>query len=198
MSGKGIALEEFGTGRRAARSAGDTVLAEARLEAFDKGYREGWEDAAAAYAAEQAAIGADLARALDDMSFTYHEARRAMLVEMRALMGGILEKVLPGTMRAALGQTILERIGAAVAARGEIAVEITVAPENRPRVAPLLQGGASLPVRLAEEPSLGPGQAVLRFGPAEELVDLDAVAAGIAAAVDGFFTAEAADGKEER
>ncbi|SIO32148.1 hypothetical protein [Vannielia litorea] len=192
MSKGGITLEEFsGAPKKAREPAGDGALAEAQLAAFDKGYREGWDDAARAHAEEQRAIAADLARALDDMSFTYHEARRAMLAEMRALITGIVAKVLPGTLAGSLGPTILERIEAAVQARSEVSVEVTVAPGNMARIEPLLQGAATIPVRLAEEPSLGPGQAVLRFASAEEIIDLDAVLEGIAQVVAGFFEGQA-------
>ncbi|MBY6154483.1 ABC transporter ATP-binding protein [Vannielia litorea] len=193
MSKGGITLEEFsGPARNSRRAdAGDSALAEAQLAAFDKGYREGWDDAAKAHAEEQKAIGADLARALDDMSFTYHEARRAMLGEMRELVTGIVFKVLPETLNGSLGLMILERIEGAVKARSEVSVEITVAPGNMARVEPLLQGEATIPVRLAEEPSLGPGQAALRFASSEEIIDMSAVLAGIAEVVDGFFEGQA-------
>ncbi|MBS8228013.1 hypothetical protein [Vannielia litorea] len=193
MSKGGIRLEEFGAAPKAPRerTVGESTLAEAQLASFDKGYREGWEDAARAHAEEQKAIGADLGRALDDMSFTYHEARRAMLGEMQALLEGILDKVLPRAVQGSLGPMILERIEAAVKARSEVSVEITVAPENMPRVEPLLQGEATIPVRLAEEPSLGPGQAVLRFASAEEIIDLDAVLAGITDVIEGFYEGQA-------
>ncbi|QDC08369.1 flagellar biosynthesis protein [Oceanicola sp. D3] len=193
MSSDGLKLEEFSSAPKAARAkaVGESTLAEAQLASFDKGYREGWEDASRAHADEQKAIGADLARALDDMSFTYHEARRAMLGEMEGLLAGIVGKVLPATVRGSLGPVILERIDAAVKARSEVSVEITVAPENRARLEPLLQGEATIPVRLAEEPSLAEGQAVLRFASAEEIIDLDAVLAGIAEVVEGYFEGQA-------
>lgn len=193
MTKGSLTLEDFGKGPKAPRerSVGESALAEAQLAAFDKGYREGWEDAARVHAEEQKAIGADLARALDDMSFTYHEARRAMLGEMRALISAIVGRVLPETLRGSLGPMILERIEAATKARSEVSVEVTVAPDNMARVAPLLKGGGTIPVRLAEEPSLGPGQAVLRFASAEEIIDLDAVLAGIEEMVEGFFEGQA-------
>ncbi|MFY0634226.1 MAG: hypothetical protein JXQ91_10460 [Vannielia sp.] len=194
MSKGGVTLEDFsGVVRKPpVAEAGDTALAEAQLAAFDKGYREGWEDAARAHAEEQKAIGSDLARALDDMSFTYHEARRAMLGEMRELITGIVAKVLPVSLGGSLGPMILERIEEAVKSRSEVSVEVAVAPENLARVAPLLQGEATIPVRLADSASLGPGQAVLRFANAEEIIDLDAVLTGITQVVDGFFEGQAA------
>ena len=198
MTSKGLTLEEFDTRKPVTTGmpVSQSALAEAQLEAFDKGYREGWDDASQAHAADQETIGADLARALEDMSFTYHEARAAMLGEMQELLAGLVEKVLPQAMQGSLGAVILEQIESAVTARSEVAVEITVAPGNGAKIEPFLKNDAPIPVRLGEEPSLGAGQAVLRFASAEEMVDLDAVLAGVGEAVTGFFAVDGAPPKE--
>lgn len=187
MSEGPVVLEDFGVPGGAPGPQVSTARAEAQLAAFDKGYRDGWEDAARAHAAEQATIGADLARALEDMSFTYHEARAAMLGEMRGLLLGLVEKVLPEAARASLGAAILERVEAAAKARSEMSVEIRVAEGHADRISPHLHAGISMPLRVSEEPTLGPGQAVLRFGSAEEIIDLDRVLASIGEAIEGFF-----------
>lgn len=189
-----FALEEFGAKPRRPkdRSVEDASLAEAQLEAFDKGYREGWEDAAKAHAEEQKAIGANLARTLEDMSFTYHEARTAMMGEMRGLVLGLVDKVLPVASHESLGATILESIEAAAKARSDVPVEIRVAEGNAARIEAYLLKEAAMRVLISEEPSLGPGQAVLRFGRAEEIIDLGAVLDGIREAVEGFFEGQTA------
>ncbi|MFV0360116.1 MAG: flagellar biosynthesis protein, partial [Tropicimonas sp.] len=74
-------------------------LEEERLVAFDSGYRAGWDDAAAAHADEQGRISAEFAGNLQELSFTYHEARNAVLGEMEGILKGIVDKVLPGTAR---------------------------------------------------------------------------------------------------
>lgn len=189
MSGGTVPLEDFGAPRigPSPQAASAGAAADAHLEAFDKGYREGWDDAARAHAGEQTTIGADLARALQDMSFTYHEARAAMLGEMRGLLLGLVEKVLPAVARESLGATIRERVEAVAQAQSEVSVEIRVAEGHAARISPHLHTGISMPLRISEEPTLGPGQAVLRFGGAEEMMDLDGVLASINAAVEGFF-----------
>mgnify|MGYP003515970463 CR=1 FL=1 len=52
---------------------------ESRLEAYEQGYRAGWEDAAAAHAEDQRRIRVDLARSLQALGFTYQEARAHVL-----------------------------------------------------------------------------------------------------------------------
>lgn len=160
-------------------------LEEERLAAFDKGYRAGWDDAAAAHADEQSRIAADLARNLQDMSFTYHEAHAAMLRETVGILRGMMDKVLPGAMREALAETILERVRAAVT-DAATPVEIVLAPDNVARVEALVAGRPAPPLSIRSEPSLGEGQAYLRFAAAEEQIDYDALMAELAAMVDRY------------
>jgi flagellar M-ring protein FliF len=75
----GPVLEDFATlAGPAAQAPSDPApaLADAeRLAAYEQGYRAGWDDAVRAEAADQARIGAELARNLQEMSFSFHEAR---------------------------------------------------------------------------------------------------------------------------
>lgn len=183
-------LESFDIPR--AESGGEAAVSEAALEeerlaAFDTGYKAGWDDAAAAHAEEQGRIGTELGRNLQELSFTYHEARNAMLAEMHGLLRGMVEKILPMTLRPSLGELILERVAERAEARSEIAAEIVVAPDNRDLVEHLVADRVAPPLRVVAEPSLGEGQAFLRLDGAEEKVDLDQTLSDIADAVSDFF-----------
>lgn len=160
-------------------------MEEERLAAFEKGYRAGWDDASAAHSEEQGRIAADLARNLQDLSFTYHEAHAAMQRETADLLRSMLDRVLPSAMHAALAETILARVGDALGA-GATPVEIVVAPGNVARVEALVADRPAPPLRLRAEPSLGDGQAFLRLGSAEERVDYDGLMAELAAMVDRY------------
>jgi len=183
----------FGTGPLATGPAGadpagtaaPADIEEERLAAFEKGYRAGWDDASAAHSEEQGRIAADLARNLQDLSFTYHEAHAAMQRETADLLRGMLDRVLPSAMHGALAETILQRVGTALGA-GATPVEIIVAPGNLARVEALVADRPAPPLRLRAEPSLGDGQALLRLGAAEERVDYDALIGELAAMVDRY------------
>jgi flagellar assembly protein FliH len=176
----------------------ETALEEERLAAFDKGYKAGWDDAAAAHEEEQGRIDAELAANLQQMSFTYHEARGAVLAEMAPLLRGLVEKVLPPLREGALAEMVLARIEEAAEELAGATAEIVVAPDNRPRVEALVEGKVGPPVAVVEEPSLGPGQAYLRLGRAESQIDLDRVLAEIAAAVEDFFHPAESAAEERR
>ena len=71
----------------------EAFLEEERLKSFDKGYRAGWDDSSAALSKEQSQISTELASNLQSLSFTYHEARNAVLGEMESLLKGLVATV---------------------------------------------------------------------------------------------------------
>ena len=83
---------------------------ESRLEAYEQGYRAGWEDAAAAHAEDQRRIRVDLARSLQALGFTYQEARSHVLKSLAPLMQDMVGKLLPEMAREALAPTVLETL----------------------------------------------------------------------------------------
>ncbi len=165
----------------------DGALDEERLQAFDQGYKDGWEDAAKAHAEEQASISAELAGNLQGLSFTYHDARNAILGEMEDILTGVVTRVLPDTMVHSLGQMIVERVRAAADGAAEVQAEIVVNPNNVTRLQELVQDMIAPPLKVIAEPSLGEGQAFIRFGAAEQKIDLEAVLRDLSEAVAEFF-----------
>lgn len=187
-----------------AGAPGAVDLEEERLAAYEKGYSAGWEDAASAHADEQGHIASELARNLQDLSFTFHEAQTALVQDMEAILSGLVERVFPVALRPALAELVVERTLEVARTPGQV-VEIVVAPENVDRVDHLCKGRPTPPLRVSGEPSLGAGQAFLRFGDGEEKLDLDAALAELRAAVASFasdgeasVTSQAAPPTEER
>jgi flagellar assembly protein FliH len=160
-------------------------LEEERLQAFEKGYRAGWDDAAAAHSGEQSRISTELGQNLQDMSFTYHEAYAALSREIAEVLRGLVGKVFPGAIGAALAETAEARIGE-ILAENRVPVEITVAPQNVARLEALVAGQAAPPLKIAAEGSLGEGQAYLRFGASEQRIDVGDVLEELAEAVERF------------
>lgn len=160
---------------------------EMRLAAFEKGYTAGWDDAVAAQDAEQARLRADLARNLEDLSFTYAEARAHVLQAMEPLLRDMVAKVLPALARDSLAPVVLETLLPLAEEMAGAAITVVVNPANRPAVEALLTARKTLPLTFVEEPSLGEGQVYLRMGDAESRIDLDGVIAAIGRAVAGFF-----------
>lgn len=185
-----LKLEVFETARdRSDRSAlvNDADLEETRLAAYEQGYAAGWDDAADAQAEDQRSLRADLARNLQGMSFTYHEARAHLLRAVGPLLQDLTIRLLPPLMREALAPVVLDTLMPLVENAADAPVVIVLNPAARPAVAALLDASAGLPVSFREEPSLGEGQAFLELGETETRIDLDRASSDILSAVRGFF-----------
>ncbi len=191
MSAVRLKLEVFDTGhpRAAQEEARVTAAAldEARTAAYETGYSAGWEDAVSAQTTDQSRMSEQVARNLQALSFSYHEARSHVLRRLEPLLKDMVAKVLPEMARESLGHFVLEALRPVASQMTDMPVTLSLNPASRAAVEAYLAEATSLPVRIIEEPSLSEGQVFLRFDDLEKQVDLDGVILAIAAAVDSFF-----------
>jgi flagellar biosynthesis/type III secretory pathway protein FliH len=163
------------------------ALEEAKLEAYDKGYQAGWDDAANAQSEDRAAISAELARNLQSLTFTYQEARAHVLRSLRPFMAGLAEKVLPAIAHDTLGAIVAEAITPLAERAADQPIKLVLHPSRRELIEEYLSRTTGLPLEIEEEPSLGEGQVYLALGKQETAVDLDGAVAAIQSAVQGFL-----------
>jgi hypothetical protein len=186
-----LRLEVFETEER--YSAPNTVvldtlsLEEAKLSAYDSGYAAGWEDAAAAQTTDQTRIGADLARNLQSLGFTYQEARMHVLRALEPLLQEMVGRLLPELARETLAPIVLDVLMPMAERMADAPVTLVLNPRARAAIEALLEQATGMPLTIVEESSLGEGQVYLRMGDAETQIDLDRATAEITAAVRGFF-----------
>ncbi|MDP4034460.1 MAG: flagellar biosynthesis protein [Pseudorhodobacter sp.] len=164
-----------------------SALEEARLASYEQGYTAGWDDASAAQADDQSRIRADLARNIQTLGFTYHEARMHVLRAIEPLLLEMVGRLLPEMARETLAPVVLETLMPLAEQMAEAPVLLVLNPAARPAVEALLEQATGLPLALTEEPTLGEGQVYLRLGDCEVHIDLDRATAEITAAVRGFF-----------
>ncbi len=163
------------------------ALEDEKLAAYEKGYKNGWDDASAATADEQSRIRADFARNLQTLSFTYHEARASILKSVEPLLLQVVTQLLPEIARESLAPAVLEALMPLAEKMADAPVTLVINPACRAAVEGVLTQATGLRIEVQEEPTLGEGQAFLRLGTVEAHVDLDQATADIAAAVRGFF-----------
>jgi flagellar biosynthesis/type III secretory pathway protein FliH len=163
------------------------ALEDEKLASYDTGYRAGWDDANSAQSDDQTRMRADLARNLQSLAFTYHEARSHILKAIEPLMLQVVGRLLPEIAREALAPFVLETLMPLAEGLGEAPVTLVLNPASRAAVEALLEQATGLPVTIQEEPTLGEGQVYIKLGNVEAQVDLDQATADIAAAVRGFF-----------
>ncbi|MDZ4311948.1 MAG: flagellar biosynthesis protein [Cypionkella sp.] len=130
---------------------------------------------------------ADLARNLQGLSFTFHEARQHVLRALQPLMSEMVGRLLPALGRETLPQMVLEVLMPMAENLADTPITLVLNPATRPAVEALLEQATGLPLIVTEEPSLSEGQVYLKFGGIETQINLDRATAEISAAVRGFF-----------
>ncbi|WP_170571450.1 ABC transporter ATP-binding protein [Ruegeria atlantica] len=164
----------------------EETLEEHRLAAFEQGYSAGWEDAVQAQEQSRGQISTDLARSLEDMSFTYHEATSRMTLSLEAMFQSLVNVVLPEMLDRGFAARLVEQL--TDMAREQIGqpMQVYVPKECAADVDALLPPELSLPTRVIEDLSLEPGQARLQVGTSQREVDCSGLLAAVAGAFDAY------------
>lgn len=163
------------------------ALEEAKLAAYEQGYSAGWEDASAAEEQDQTRIRADLARSIQALSFTYHEARAHVLQATEPLILKVLGRLLPQVAARSLPGRVLEELQPYLRDLADAPIQLVMNPAARPAIEALLTENPELPVELVDEPSLGEGQVYLHLGDTEMRVDLADAAQRMGQLIENFF-----------
>lgn len=146
-----------------------------RLEAYEDGYKAGWDDAVGANQAEQMQVAADLAQNIKDMSFTYQEACTEVSKSLRGVFDAMLSLFLPEVARVALAPKVAEELEKLPLNADSMRIVLSVAPESRPILERLTQDKNDDQLTLQEDTSLTGGQVIISFGENEVSVDFDAL-----------------------
>ncbi len=157
------------------------------LEAYEHGHKAGWDDAVQAQTKEYTKISADFAKNIQDMSFTYHEVQAHIMRSIEPLLREMVMRVLPVAAAETLGQTILDALRPMTEGALDTPVELVLHPDNRPKVAPLLEASMSLPLTVVEEETLGSGQIFIRLGQSEKSIDMEEVLSAVSQAIEAYF-----------
>lgn len=173
--------EEFG-----GESSESSALAEANLQAFENGYQAGWQDASAAHEAEQTKISSEFSQNLQDMSFTYQEARSKLLASLKPVLAAMTEKLFPGITREALRANLAIQVDSILQQSTEGAIELLVSKANQATVKELMDLQTGVPFTLKVEPSLGDGQVYLKASQSEQRIDIDGMCEELAGALSSF------------
>ncbi len=160
---------------------------EARLAGYEAGYRAGWDDAVRSEAEDRSRIGAEFARNLQDLGFTFHEARAHVMQALEPLLNGMVEKVLPRLVSETIGQTIVEELMPLAADAADSPIEVVVTPDSREVLQEMLSSATSVPFKIVEEATLAEGQVYLRSGKFERRIDMSQAVDRIGSAIQGLY-----------
>lgn len=170
----------------------EDALEEQRLAAFEQGYSAGWEDAVQAQAQSRSQIAAELAKSLEDMSFTYHEAVSSMAQSLEPMFQSLTKAVLPETLDRGFAVRLVEQLTDMARTQIGQPMQIFVPIGRVDEVENLIPNELSSPAQVIEDSTLEPGQARLKVGISQREVDCRA----LLAAIDGAFQAYVFQAKE--
>ena len=162
-------------------------LEELRLNAYERGYLAGWDDASAQAAREADTHRATVARQIEHLGFTYHEARAHVLSGLEPLLRAVLDTLLPVAARKALVPMVVEHLLPLAGTSASSPLRLVVAPGLRPAFESAFEGLVLPPLIIVEEPQADPLTARLEGADRETHVDLGAVIRRLGLAFDRFY-----------
>lgn len=168
MTALTLLLEDFalpasgaGPGGPADSSPGPDALEEARLAGFEAGFRAGWDDATAALGDSDAEARASALAKLQEISFSYHEARAQLLSRIAPTLEAMLARLLPDLVRQTLGPAVLEALMSPLHAASAQPPALHLHPDSLRAVQAFLAEADAPALALQADPDLGLGEAVL-------------------------------------
>lgn len=158
-----------------------------RLQAYEEGYKAGWDDALAERAEKAEALHAALMQKVEQLSFGYFEARGHILGALRPLFEAMIGTVLPSTARAALAPRVVEALMPLAVPMTEQPVTLRVAPGEGDSLRSAIEGLVLPPLDIVEDPDLRPDEALIDREPQQIHVDLGGIVRDLSAAIDEFY-----------
>jgi flagellar biosynthesis/type III secretory pathway protein FliH len=169
-----LILEDFDSSpQQVSEADAPARLTEAdRLAAYDAGYKEGWDDANGAQTNERDRISVELARSLQDLSFTFYEARVQVTKSLEQLVSAMVAQVFPRLSTLALAEHILAVLTPLADETNTPTLSLLCASSDIETLTPLIGTKHGLPLILTPEPSLMSGQAKFVLGHETHEIDV--------------------------
>ncbi len=182
-----LQLEDFaqlGASIPSSLTPADTKVIEQK--SFDEGYRDGWNDAFEEARNEDSKARSDIANALQELGFTYFEARQHIMGSFKPLLQAMMDSVLPHASHASLIPFVQQEM-TKLAEMVEPPVKVACAPANVAQLQDMLKQVAGAPVKIVPEETLTSFQVQLRYADGFSSVDTQQAVERIQAAIEEFF-----------
>lgn len=162
-------------------------IEEIRLNAYERGYVAGWDDGGKQSDADDSTQKAAIARQVEQLSFSYHEARAHVLRAIEPLFAAIFETVIPVAARASIVPLTIEQLLPMVHAAADVPITLRVANGSLAAYQAAFEGLVLPPLEMVETDTLAEGQAEFSFDSSEARIDLTHAADTIQRAVNRFY-----------
>ena len=172
-----LPLEDFG---RVAVQEPTSVIDGERLEAekltaFDKGYAAGWDDATESHKAESTTAERALSARLEELSFTFHEARAHVMRALHPFLTGLVDRIVPQVLTETLGYRLNDALIALADGCPDPDIAVHTNPADAEAVAAHLADHARFPTQIVPDDTLMRGLIQMRLGASAVEIDLTAI-----------------------
>lgn len=171
-----------------ARETTEGLTETQRLSAFEQGYKAGWDDAIVAADEDQSRITTDLAARLQDLSFSFHEARAHVLAGVEALVTSVMRTLAPRIGADVLPHLVLDHLQDLMQASADTPICMRVSPSDRAAIQAMLPQDPGFPILIEESADFASGQVTFVMGQSESELDLGECFAQIEQKIDIFFS----------
>ena len=156
------------------------------------GFADGYAAAQRDFAAAEAAKGGALIDRMTEMSFTYAEARNAVLVALEPLMGEVCDALLPALADQGFGATLAREIAESAGTDIGSFPQVRVHPERVEELRDWTDRLGALDIRVRADPALPRNEAILGEG-RESAFDLQPLTKALAEALRDLMRPDAED-----
>ncbi|MEP3845833.1 MAG: hypothetical protein ABJM43_10895 [Paracoccaceae bacterium] len=144
-----------------------------KLQSFEDGYKAGWEDAVNAQSQARDHIDNEFAKSLQEISFSFHEARMSLKKEIGEVMEPIFLKLLPTISHETLVPKVIEYIQDLANQIAERPIEVAVSPNRMVTMQSAFEEQIQEPFTILPDEGLEKDQVFIRVGNVEHAIDLE-------------------------
>lgn len=180
-------LEDFQPLFTASDSPTETISETSIQDAYERGYKAGWDDAFAAAEKEKQDISSELAQNLRDLNFTFAEAKSATASEFDAMIDVLMAEILPDIAKTTLGAQLSQQLRILSKGQQDLTIQLAVADGDAEAVQAILPDVPGVHPDVFVDPQLPTGTVQWRVGSVEQQIDVNRIVKDMDNTVRGFF-----------
>jgi flagellar biosynthesis/type III secretory pathway protein FliH len=142
---------------------------------YEGGYKAGWEDAEKKLQDLKQSIRYELSQNLQDIAFTFIDAKVLALRAIEPVIKAIIDHLLPKTLHLTLGARLVETIQDMAKRCADTDLRLNVSTQDLSEISELMKSDGATLIKIVEEPSLKSGQVYIGLGEIEEMIDFSEV-----------------------
>lgn len=167
-----LILEDFSAPIAAAPTPREPAPVHDPMQGYETGYKAGWDDAMAEATKSQNHINAEFGRNLQELSFSFEEAKLQVCASVQELVATLCTSLMPRYAAHGLANHILNVMEPILDQVGAPDIMLVCAPQDHELLSKMVTDAPYLPLTLRTEDSLMEGQVHFRFGAEQHEIEI--------------------------